>query len=84
MLKRKLTLLAAALATIASALAVATIVGREVRLVELIAIFAGGFGTGASVTAAVMTIRSSRAGPPVAHPTSTSSSTRQAASSPEA
>jgi hypothetical protein len=64
-LKRKLTLLAAALATIASALAVATIVGREVRLVELIAIFAGGFGTGASVTAAVMTIRSSRAGPPV-------------------
>ncbi len=61
--KQKLTLVAAALATIASGLAVTTMVGREVRLVELIAIFAGGFGAGASLTAAIMASRSSRTGP---------------------
>jgi hypothetical protein len=59
--KRKAAVVAAALTTLASALAITTIVGREVRLVELIGLFAGGFGAGASVVAAVVAIR--QAGP---------------------
>lgn len=58
--KQKLALFTAALAILASALAAIAIVGREVRLVEIIAIFAGGFGAGASLTAAVLAMRSAR------------------------
>ena len=61
--KQKLALLVAALATIGSGLAASTIVGREVRAVDLIALFAGGFGAGASVVAAFVAIRSARSRP---------------------
>jgi hypothetical protein len=56
--KQKAAVVAAALTTLASALAITMIVGREVRLVELIGLFAGGFGAGASVVAAAVAIRS--------------------------
>lgn len=58
--KQKGALLVAVLATLGSALAAGTIVGREVRAVELIALFAGGFGAGASVVAALCAARSAR------------------------
>lgn len=60
--KQKAAVVAAALTTIASALAIMTIVGREVRLVELIGLFAGGFGAGASVVAAAVALRSAGRG----------------------
>ncbi|HET7370317.1 MAG TPA: hypothetical protein VFK45_05720 [Gammaproteobacteria bacterium] len=55
--KQKVALLSTALTTFASAIAITTIVGHEVRLVELIALFAGGFGAGASVVATAVTTR---------------------------
>ncbi len=58
--KQKAAILAAVIATVISALAAATIVGREVRAVELLALFAGGFGSGASVAVAIITIRAAR------------------------
>jgi len=59
-LKQKAALLAVALTTLASVLGAATIVGREARAVELIALFAGGFGAGASLVTALVAIRSAR------------------------
>lgn len=60
--KQKAAISAAILATLVSALAATTIVGREVRAVELLALFAGGFGSGAAVAVAVIASRSARSG----------------------
>ena len=59
-LKQKAAIFAVALTTLASVLGAATIVGREARAVELIALFAGGFGAGASLVTALVAIRSAR------------------------
>ena len=59
-LKQKAAIFAVALITLASALGAATIVGREARAVELIALFAGGFGAGASLVTALAAIRAAR------------------------
>ena len=55
--RQKAAAIAAAVTTLVSAAAITTIVGREVRLVELIALFAGGFASGASVVAATVALR---------------------------
>jgi hypothetical protein len=61
-LKQKAPIFVAMIATLVSALAAAAIVDREAKAVELLALFAGGFGSGASVTAAVIAMRSARRG----------------------
>lgn len=59
-IKQKAALLAAMSATLVSALAASAVLGREVRVVELLALFAGGFGSGASVTFAIVSMRPTR------------------------
>lgn len=59
-IRKKAALFAATLMTVASALGAVMLVGREVRAVELIALFAGGFGAGASLVAASLAVRSAR------------------------
>lgn len=60
-IRKKAALFAATLMTVASALGAVMLVGREVRAVELIALFAGGFGAGASLVAASVAVRSAGA-----------------------
>ncbi|HEX3072491.1 MAG TPA: hypothetical protein VHP30_02655 [Ignavibacteriales bacterium] len=52
MKKKNLYLIAAIISAAAAALGVFSLIG-EARLVEVIAIFAGGFGAGASITSAI-------------------------------
>lgn len=60
-IRKKAALFAATLMTVASALGAVMLVGREVRAVELITLFAGGFGAGASLVAASVAVRSAGA-----------------------
>lgn len=67
-LKKKVALLTVALSTLVSGWAAVSIVGHEARVVEIIALFAGGFGAGASVVAVLNIIRSPRRSEDVLHP----------------
>ena len=58
--KHKLAVLAAVIAAITSAFAGSTVIGRKARLVDMVTLFAGGFGAGASLTAALIKGRSDR------------------------
>jgi len=58
--KEKAAIFAAIFTTAVSALGIAALVGRQVHLVELITLFAGGFGSGASLVAAIAAHRHAR------------------------
>jgi hypothetical protein len=58
--KEKAALIAATFATVVSAIGISTMVGRTVHTVELVTLFAGGFGSGASVAAAIAAHRKAR------------------------
>ena len=58
--KEKAAIVSAIVATAVSVLGIATLVGRPVHVVELVTLFAGGFGSGASVATAIAAHRRRR------------------------